>query len=201
MPRQVVSGTLDNTPATTESISAILGSLGPQGAVISLLGPSLSNAPWPSPIPTFYEAVLLPLMRQAGVKRVLASATVSFIDDTDGSSWSQWFMVQAIKLIQKAAWQTMVAIGTLFKHSGAAEGLDWTVFRVAGIPGGDDEESWRKGREQGKGVYAGGTAAPGSGWTMQLNRARLARWVVDCVEDVDGIGRAVVGKCPALGQL
>ena len=77
-----------------------------------------------------------------------------------------------------------------------SEGLDWTVYRVPMIPGGSDEESWKKDREEG-GVYVGPIGAPG--WTVSIRRARLARWLVDCVEDVDGMGRRLVSKVVAVG--
>jgi len=75
-----------------------------------------------------------------------------------------------------------------------AADLEWTVFRIAGIEGGSDEDSWRTGRGDGE-VYEGWIGH--EGWSASQNRAALTRWLVDSVED----GKAQwIRKMPAVSR-
>ena len=90
-------------------------------------------------------------------------------------------------------YRNIIGIKKVFEEEG--EVLDWTVFRIAGIPGGSDEESWKKQRE-GE-VFAGGVAE--EGWKTWIYRSQLARWLVEnCVE---GGGGRWVGRFPAISSL
>ncbi|KAK3317389.1 hypothetical protein B0T19DRAFT_290933 [Cercophora scortea] len=182
---EVVEGQLDTPTPLSAAVAR-------SNAIISLLGPQLGNTPSPSPFPSFY-ASLCDLMRQHGVKRLFVCCTPSYVDEKeDSSSFVRWLMVQGIKLISKPSYEAMVGIGEVFTKSDKAQGVDWTVFRVAMIPGGSDAESWRKDREVG-GVYVGPV---GKEWTTSIRRARLARWLVDCVESG---APELVGKTPCVG--
>ncbi|KAK3689159.1 hypothetical protein B0T22DRAFT_528249 [Podospora appendiculata] len=182
---EVVEGQLDTMDKLSEAVAR-------SNAVISLLGPQLGNASDPSPFPAFYAA-LCGLMRQHGVKRIFACCTPSYVDaKEDAPSVVRWLMVQGIKLISKPSYRAMVGIGETFAQSDKADGVDWTLFRVAMIPGGSDEESWTRDREVG-GVYVGPV---GRDWSTSIKRARLARWLVDCVESG---AVELIGKTPCVG--
>ncbi|KAK7417263.1 hypothetical protein QQX98_004697 [Neonectria punicea] len=74
-----------------------------------------------------------------------------------------------------------------------AQGLDWTVFRIAQIPGESDEKSWKMDRAA-DGVYAGPVG--GKGWNSSLKRAALAKWIVD-----NTASEKWLSKMPALSRL
>jgi hypothetical protein len=46
------------------------------------------------------------------------------------------------------AYSDVLAIGDVFEREG--KDLDWVVHRIACIPGGDDEASWRDNSEEGE---------------------------------------------------
>jgi hypothetical protein len=161
-------------------------------AIISLLGPSGTNLPNPNPYIPFYSA-LFPLMRKHGVKRILAMSTVSAPDEQDGFSLIRWLLVTLIRFLIPAAYRLMLDIARVFREE--ATGLDWTVFRLGMLPGGSDEASWARDREEG--VFAGNV---GGEWKAWIKRGALARWLVDAVEaEGDGAGQWV-GKLPAVSK-
>jgi hypothetical protein len=162
--------------------------------VLSLLGPNVMRFPEPSPFPGYYSAGVLPLMRKHGVRRILAMSTISLSDPQDGFSLLRWLMVQLVHLAAGAAYRTMLGIGAVFSDAEATRDIDWTVYRIAFIPGGDDEASWKKDREDGE-VFAGYVAEPG--WRILLRRAAMARWLVDAAESG---AREWVGKMPAISK-
>lgn len=159
--------------------------------VLSLLGPNTLRLPEPSPYPGYY-ATLFPLMRKHSVKRILAMSTLSVYDPKDGTSLLRWFLVLFVRLFAGSAYRTVTGIARVFEEE--AQGLDWTVYRIAVIPGGHDEESWKKDREDGP-VHAGYVADPG--WQIYTRRGALARWLVDCAEN--GFEQWY-GKLPAISK-
>ena len=130
-------------------------------------------------------------MRKHGVRRILASTTVSYVDDEDSFVLSRWLIVQFIKTFVPGAYDAVTGIAGAFKGLSDGE-IEWTVFRVCGIPGGSSEEEWKRDREDG-GVYVGPV---GKGWSTSLRRGRLARWLVDVVEGEGG--KELVGRLPAV---
>lgn len=90
-------------------------------------------------------------------------------------------------------YQSILKVGDVFAKEGAGNGIDWTVFRIAGIPGGDDEESWKKDRNEGAGHFVGWVGE--KGWSMNQKRGALARWLVDAIE---GGADQWIGKMPAV---
>lgn len=103
-------------------------------------------------------------------------------------------MVMAyLRLKANAMYRDLINNTAMFESE--ASDLDWTIFRIAAIPGEPDDESWRKGREEGK-LYVGPMGA--KGWTMNTNRSLLARWLVDAVE---GKAEEWVRKMPAVTRL
>ncbi|KAK0609913.1 hypothetical protein B0T17DRAFT_621213 [Bombardia bombarda] len=141
---------LEIIEAPLTSLPALSAALARTTSIVSLLGPQLNTPSTPSPIPAFYTS-LFALMRQHSVKRILASTTVSVVDTSlDGWSPVRALMIAAIRLISPPSYRTVLDIAKVFETDAA--GLDWTVYRVAMIPGGSDEKSWREDRERG-GVY------------------------------------------------
>jgi hypothetical protein len=98
-----------------------------------------------------------------------------------------------MKLFARPVLQNLLGIADFFEKQ--ATDLEWTFFRIASIPGESDEESWRKGREEGE-LYVGPVGS--KGWTMNTNRSALARWLVDGVE---GGKEEWVRKMPAVTRL
>ena len=146
----------------------------------------------PFPYPVFYADHILPLMRDNGVKRILALSTISAVDpENDKFVWLRWVLKTVVRFLAPKGYRAMVEIAEVFRGLGQQqeeqeEGnrVDWTVFRVPGLSGGVGEEEWRREREvKGGRVYVGPV---GEGWTGWIGRARLARWLVDCVEGVEG---------------
>jgi hypothetical protein len=90
------------------------------------------------------------------------------------------------------AYQCMQNVARVFK--GEADGLEWTLFRIASIPGKADADSWKKGREHS--TYVGYVGD--KDWTYWTNRSGLARWLVDMVEQGQGDW---IGKVPAVSNL
>jgi hypothetical protein len=130
-------------------------------------------------------------MREHGVKRILAMSTPSADEPQDRFHPLMWFFVLIVRLIVPAAYQAVRAIAKVFKEE--AQGLDWTVFRIAGIPGGHDEASWQEHRKHN--VYAG-YVADGS-WKQWTYRGSLARWLADSAE---GQNSQWIGKLPAISD-
>lgn len=163
-------------------------------AIISLLGPNLESLNiTPTLYADIYRSSVFPLMRQHGVKRILAMGTISISNPQD--HWS--FMHIVVKLLVRTfygiAYKNVVAIGDTFERDGT--GLDWIVYRIAHIPGGHDKESWWTDRDDGK-TFVGWIAE--SGWSIQQRRGALARWLVDASQ---GAADEWLGKMPAVCRL
>ncbi|RYP02539.1 hypothetical protein DL764_005783 [Monosporascus ibericus] len=182
---EIVKGEIDDVEALSFAVAKSF-------IILSLLGPSsLTALPDPSIYSDFY-ARLFPLMRQHGVKRIMAMSTPSAGQPEDRFHLLMTLLILLVRFIAPKAYQAVRGIANVFKEQ--ARGLDWIVYRIAGIPGASDEEAWKKGRESG-GVHAGYV---GDGtWSLTTNRSALARWLVDAVEDEEGM-RDWIGKLPAV---
>lgn len=181
---QVIEGQMDDAAKLDTAVAK-------SNVVLSLLGPNKMRLPEPSPYPGYYST-LFPLMRKHGVKRILAMSTLSVSDPLDGFSLLRWFLVLIVRLFAGSAYRTVHGIASVFQEE--ADGLDWTVYRIAMIPGGHDEESWKKDREDIP-IHAGYVAKPG--WQVYIRRGALARWLVDCAE---GGATEWIGKLPAISK-
>ncbi|KAF3034366.1 hypothetical protein E8E11_002977 [Didymella keratinophila] len=163
-------------------------------AVISHLGGDINN---PHSNPTMYtdmyRSTVIPAMREHGVKKILLMGTISISRPEDSSILVRPLIMAYLRLKADAMYRDLIANTNMFEAE--AGDLDWTIFRIAAIPGEPDEESWRKGREEGK-LYVGPMGA--KGWTMNTNRSLLARWLVDAVE---GRAEEWVRKMPAVTRL
>ncbi|KAM0553196.1 hypothetical protein ACHAPJ_007483 [Fusarium lateritium] len=119
--------------------------------------------------------------------------TLSIVRPEDSWSLLRPAMVLFVRLIANGAYRTIISIGETFENE--AKDLDWTVFRIAGIPGGSDNESWARDREDGK-SFVGWIG--GKGHTYSQKRSALARWLVDAAE---GGLQDWVREMPAVSKL
>ncbi|PTD13128.1 hypothetical protein FCULG_00002742 [Fusarium culmorum] len=168
---EIVKGELSDNQALATAVAKC-------GVVVSLLGPQLSDRSMdPSVFPKFYKSSLFPAMRQHGVKRVFAMGTLSIVRPEDSWSILRPTMVMFVRLLASGAYRTIIGIGETFENE--AKDLDWTIFRIAGIPGESDNESWARDREDGK-TFVGWIGEKGH--TYSQKRAALSRWLVNAVE-------------------
>jgi hypothetical protein len=123
-------------------------------------------------------------MRAHGVRRVLALATTSVADPLDRFALTAAGPVLAVRAFAHSAWRSFVEVAAAFDELGAEEGagVDWTLFRVGGLGDGAEGE-----------VVA--TYVGGEGYRSVVNRADIAKWVVEQVETDEA---RWVGKKPLL---
>ncbi len=152
-------------------------------SIISLLGPDLNRdgALDPTTFATFFSATLFPLMREHGVRRILAMGTLSIKLPEDRWTLFQSFAILFMRTLHGNLYKTIHNIRDAFEQEG--KDLDWTMFRIAAIPGESDEESWKKDREDGE-LFEGMIGE--AGWTGTTKRGLLARWLVNELEREDG---------------
>jgi len=161
----VVQGSLSDREAITQTIrgaSAVLSTLGPSLSVSTALHGLTDSS---TPIADGYT-LILEVMRQEGVRRLIALGTVSNENAEDGSSVLRWCLVTAVWAFLHYAWKDVVMFGKKIQESG----LEWTIARVARLsnaPGGGQVKAGLVGRE-GTGVV--------------VARADLARWFLDELE-------------------
>ncbi|KAF2180360.1 NAD(P)-binding protein [Zopfia rhizophila CBS 207.26] len=163
---EVIKGEMDDLVALSTAVDQ-------SSTVISLLGPNINDGKInPTLFADCYKSSVFPLMRRHGVRRIIAMGTISIVRPED-----RWTFFQSMVVLFEA------------------QGLDWTVFRIASIPGKSDEASWRKDREDGE-VFVGWVGE--KGWTGVQKRGALTRWLVDAAE---GGAEEWVGKMPAVSRL
>lgn len=174
--------------------NALSSAMARASAVISLLGPNVYDRHMNhSLFADIYISSVFPLMREHGVRRILAMGTLSIKLPDDKFNIMQCILPYLMPLLANFAYQNVLNIRRAFESHG--DGLDWTVFRIAHIPGGSDEASWRKDRLDGE-LFTGWIGE--NGWTMSLKRGALARWLVNAVEgDADNW----IGKMPGISKL
>jgi nucleoside-diphosphate-sugar epimerase len=185
MPPQVVKGELTDK-------DALSGAVAQSAVVVSLLGPNTIRGINPEIYFDFYKE-LFQQMRAHAVRRIFAMSTLSYSVPEDRSSLKRGLLVALVRTVVPLGYQTVHRLCQAFLEH--AEGLDWTIFRIAGIPGGSDEASWRQDREDGE-AFEGWVGE--EGWCTSQRRGALARWLVDAVED----GKPQwIGKMPAVSRL
>ncbi|KAL4997490.1 hypothetical protein BDV10DRAFT_169393 [Aspergillus recurvatus] len=161
--------------------------------VISLLGPSITTRMSNHTLyADIYKTFVFPLMREHGVRRIFAMGTPSISRSEDHWTLFTSVVIAGVRIFARSAYENVLAIGDAFENH--ADGLDWTVFRIAAIPGDHDEESWRRDRENGE-VFVGWVGE--EGWTTSQRRGSLARWLVDAAE---GGADEWAGKMPAVSK-
>ncbi|KAL3462714.1 mediator complex subunit 27-domain-containing protein [Aspergillus heterothallicus] len=181
---EVIKGEMDDLETLSTAIAQ-------SRVIISLLGPNIMDKNMsPTLFADMYKSSVFPLMRQHGVRRIFAMGTVSLFRPEDHWVLTRSAIVTFVRLFAHRAYQNIINIASVFDND--ADGLDWTVFRIAMIPGNSDEESWRKDREDGE-TFVGPVGA--KGWTLSQTRSALARWLVVAAE---GGAEEWVGKMPAV---
>jgi hypothetical protein len=175
--------------------AAMSPAMAKSSAVISLLGPDVSRDRGidPTMMAGYYGSCVIPLMREHGVRRILFMGTLTITVPEDRWTLFQSVVVVFMRTLANRLYHTMHNIKDTFEKD--ASDLDWTMFRIAMIPGESDEESWRRDREDGE-VFAGMVGE--KGWSKSIKRSALARWLVDTVENDDG---KWTRKLPAVGKL
>ncbi|OJJ05552.1 hypothetical protein ASPVEDRAFT_137884, partial [Aspergillus versicolor CBS 583.65] len=111
-----------------------------------------------------------PLMKRWGVKRILSMGTPSIPDEQDGFSIIAFLGVTLIRIIANSAYKDIVSVGKLFETEATNDGLEWTIFRLGFLGNGAPQSS--------KVGYVGK-----NGWVMKNQRADIATWLVDEVEN------------------
>ncbi|KAF5023532.1 hypothetical protein F66182_4399 [Fusarium sp. NRRL 66182] len=168
---EIIQGQLNDAEALDTAVSKT-------NVVVSILGPtSNSRSADPDVLADFYKSFLFPAMRKHGVKRIIAMGTVSLYAPEDGFSFIRSAFVLFVRLVMNGAYNAIVNIARAFEND--AKDLDWTIFRIAVIPGGSDKESWEKDRLDGK-TFIGSIGQKGQ--ALVQPRAALARSLVDGVE-------------------
>lgn len=156
---------------------AVKDAMAPCSAVLSLLGPSITQKDiHPSLYADYYKRTVFPAMRELNIRRIIAMGTISLSRPDDRWTILQPMVRGLMRLFAGNLFKNMLNLEHAFEEDG--RGLDWTVFRIAAIPGESDDESWRRDRESCQ-VYSG--CVGGKGWTTSIPRAALARWIVDNV--------------------
>lgn len=69
------------------------------------------------------------MLRKAGVRRILAMGTISVARPEDHWNFFQLVVRSFMKLLAGNIYQNMLNLEALFDER--ADGLDWTVFRIA----------------------------------------------------------------------
>jgi len=159
--------------------------------IISLLGPDIANRSLtPTIFSDFYKNSLFPQMRTHKVKRIFAMGTLSIKRPEDRWSTIRFLMVSVMPLFANAVYHSVLNIADAFEND--AQGLDWTVYRIAALDGQADEASWLKDRSTGK-DFVGRIGE--KGWSLSQKRGALARWLVDSAEKG---AKEWIGKFPAV---
>ena len=163
--------------------------------IISLLGPNSFKLASNSVYADYYRAII-PLMRKHGVRRLFAMGTISIYQPDDGFSLFRTLLVSLVmRTVVSSAYQNILSIQKLFEDEQATRDIDWTVYRIARIPGESDAKSWAADRNDGE-VYIGPIGH--TGWTNVQKRGALARWLVGAAESG---APELVGQMPAVSRL
>jgi hypothetical protein len=120
-------------------------------------------------------------MRQHGVRRIFAMGTISIYQPEDQFSLFRFLIVHlVVRIIAPAGYGNVISIQRLFEgDEEATRDIDWTVYRIGGIPGSSDAKSWGRDRNDGD-AFVGPLGH--TGWSTSQKRGALARWLVDAAE-------------------
>ena len=125
----VIQGQLDDSDTFSTALQGV-------DVVLSALGPGYPH-PANTPIANGYKA-LVKLMREQGIKRLIALGTPSIPDPNDKSTLTFRLMVKTVKTLAPTAYADIVAVGEVIRGEGAD--LEWTLARVPLLTNGDSEE-------------------------------------------------------------
>ncbi|KAI1454026.1 NmrA family protein [Annulohypoxylon moriforme] len=136
-----------------------------QDVIISVVGPSGMRAETAVFVPAYKK--ILSIMKEEGVKRIIALSTFSVKDPKDKPSLYMWFLTTVLWAVAHKIWRTIVDIGEVFDTYGGD--LDWTLFRVGFLSNGP------------RGRVIDGYVADGK-LGAAIERADIAEWALTQAE-------------------
>ncbi|KAL5331332.1 hypothetical protein ACEPPN_000862 [Leptodophora sp. 'Broadleaf-Isolate-01'] len=170
---EVIQGDLNDTAALSTAVSK-------SSSIISLLGPNIKDKNIDTALYAKFFTSLFPIMRRHGVRRIFAMGTVSIKQPDDSFSAMRAAVIFTMSTFFSAPYKCVINVAEAFEKEGTGNGIDWTIYRIAQIPGEDDEASWKKDRSESSKDFAGMVGE--KGWSMNQKRAALTRWLVDAAE-------------------
>ncbi|KAK9421387.1 putative NAD(P)-binding domain-containing protein [Seiridium unicorne] len=179
IPRELASNPLlEVIEGDTNDRDALSPAIARCSVIPPLLGPQLSNTNiGPSLFADIYRSSVLSLMRRHGTRRIFAMGTITIQRPEDHWTLLRFIAVSFLRLFFGVMYQNIINLADAFDNN--AKDLDWTVFRIAAIPGKSDEASWKKDRDD-EDIFIG--AIGEKGWMPSTNRSLLARWLADAAE-------------------
>lgn len=183
---RVVEGSLTDRTALEKALAGS-NSAGPKSItfppvsiVMSMLGAyptlrALITRSKATPITDSFKSTLIPAMRDAGVKRILALSTPSAFKvqgEAENQPWKWWFSMLFPPLIVPEGHAEMVGIARAVSE--LDDGWDWTVFRVPYLSNGGDESLQAMAGELGRNGFTTNTT---------LDRGSLVRWLLQELDE------------------
>ncbi|KAI2470351.1 NmrA family protein [Annulohypoxylon bovei var. microspora] len=155
---KTVEGNLDNEQQLRAAIRG-------QDVIISVIGPSSAFASTDVFVPGY--KLIFSIMKDEGVRRIIALSTFSVRDPKDNPSLFLWFLTTVLWAFAHKIWRAIVDIGEVFDTYGGD--VDWTLFRVGFLGNGP------------RGRFVDGYVADGTLGTY-LRRADIAEWTLSQAE-------------------
>ncbi|KAI8948432.1 hypothetical protein F4801DRAFT_459297 [Xylaria longipes] len=184
---EIIEGEMNDMDALSNAVTKC-------STIISLLGPKINDH---ITSPTLYADIyknIFSLMRRHNVRRILAMGTISIQRPEDSWTLFQPFIAFFVRLVASVAYRNIINVAATFERD--ATDLDWTIYRIAHIPGDSDEESWKNDREEDSGEPFVGWVGE-KGWTTHTKRAVLTRWLADAAH---GKADGWIGRMPAISH-
>ncbi|EIW77335.1 oxidoreductase [Coniophora puteana RWD-64-598 SS2] len=188
----VHKGTLDDASALSRALSGSIGAQDnsnqdqtqpptPVDAVLSALGPRTNMLnPHPAGEPLGHaHSLLIRLMKDAGVRRLIALGTPTIDDPLDKPALTNTLAVGVMRFTSPTTYADIRAVGRVVREEGEAAGLQWTLPRVPLLKDGPGKE-WYVG-------YVGDVKGG-----FYLNRAAYASFVIHELEHGEWVGKAPV---------
>ncbi|KAJ7650209.1 hypothetical protein FB45DRAFT_731091 [Roridomyces roridus] len=152
----VIEGQLDDIPALSKAMESV-------DIVLSALGPSQFSQPPGTPLAHAYRRIVN-VMKEKGVKRLIALGTISIEDPEDQFNFVYYGMVKTVSITMHNAYKDIRAIGAVIR---ASQLEHWTIVRVPVLSNSTSKDV--------KVGYIGGKEI---GNRISLNRAGFAAFVV-----------------------
>ncbi|KAI0451204.1 NAD(P)-binding protein [Xylaria acuta] len=185
---EIIEGEMNDMDALSDAVAKC-------SAITSLLGPKINDRiESPTLFADIYKTNIFPLMRKYNIRRILVMGTLSIQRPEDSWTLFQPMVVFFVRLMASGPYRNIINVAATFERD--ATDLDWTVFRIAQIPGGSDEGGWKNDREEDGGEPFVGWVGE-KGWTSHVKRAVLTRWLADAA---DGKADEWIGKMPAISR-
>ncbi|KAK2747545.1 hypothetical protein FQN57_002038 [Myotisia sp. PD_48] len=139
-----------------------------QDAILSAIGPSGIFTGFRNDLSGGYR-LILKLMRQHGVRRILAMSTVSEYDPRDSFAFSRSLAYWAVFCFARRPQKEILDITKVFREEG--DDLDWTLYRVGNLLNSEEDGH----------VAVAGWVGVGD-WSVSLERRDWANWLIQEVE-------------------